>query len=75
MRLSQTAINKIKSNNQVKARLISNFDKSPFTIERWISDNERNGQLTTASALQIISDETGLNDDQILEREPDEVRA
>lgn len=42
--------------------------------ERWvsilISKNDVDGDLTKASALQVIREETGLEDSQILEQEP-----
>lgn len=36
------------------------------TIERWIDDNKENGPLTTVKAIEIISEETGLTQEQIL---------
>lgn len=66
MKLSQKAIESIKNNKRVRARLQLDLDKSEFTINRYISDNEENGMLTTAAALKVIREETGLNDLDIL---------
>jgi hypothetical protein len=42
--------------------------------EQWIikllDANKENGPLTTAKALQVIREETGLTDSEILEEEP-----
>lgn len=66
MKLSDKAITAIESNNKVKARLALAFDKSGFTIERWISHNEVNGDLTKIASVQIITEETGLSEDEVL---------
>lgn len=47
------------------------LDKSEYTINRYIAENEENGMLTTAAALKVIREETGLTDEQILEVEPE----
>lgn len=69
MKLTNKAIAEIKTNRRLKNRLALDLEKSGYTVERWISENEDNGFLTTAKALQIIKEETGLTDDQILEEE------
>lgn len=37
------------------------------TVCKWISENEDNGNMTKASMVKIIQEETGLLPDQILE--------
>lgn len=67
MKLSQKAINAIKNNKRVRARLQLALDRSEYRINDYIRDNESNGELTKASAIQVIKEETGLDYDQILE--------
>lgn len=67
MRLTKTAKEAIKRNTRAKNRLALAFDKSGFTIERWIDENEENGNLTKATAINIISEELKLEDSEILE--------
>jgi hypothetical protein len=74
MRLKKTIQEKIKRNVQVKNRLALAFVKSGYTIERWIDENEENGDLTKAMAVQIISEELEVNDSEVLE-ETESVRA
>lgn len=74
MKIKTSIQEQIKRNVQVKNRLALAFRKSGYTIERWIDENVENGDLTKAMAVQIISEETGLTDDQILE-ETETIRA
>lgn len=67
MKIKTHIIEQIAGSNQLKARLQSEFNRSPFTIHKWIKDNAENGDLTTATALRIISEELTLTNDQILE--------
>lgn len=73
MKLTNTAIQAAKSNTRLKALLSLGFEKSVHTIDRWISENEPNGDLTKAAAIQLIQEETGLTQDQILEETEKEV--
>jgi hypothetical protein len=68
MKLTQKAINAIRNNKRVRARLQLDLNRSEYTINRYIDDNDI--MLTTAQALTVIREETGLSDDQILEKEP-----
>lgn len=43
------------------------LDFSELWIDKLIEANKNNGPLTTAKALQIIQEETGLTQDDILE--------
>lgn len=54
---------------KAKNRLALELNRSGYTVERWIKDNEGNGPLTTAKALEIIGEETGLKSKDILESE------
>jgi plasmid maintenance system antidote protein VapI len=55
----------IKKNWVVNGRLVAAFKVHPRTIENWI--NCRDIRLTTPTAIQIIKEETGLQDNQIFE--------
>lgn len=67
MKITQTALATIKENIRLRTRLALELSKSPATIDRWISINESNGDLTTIKALQVIREETGLEDADIIE--------
>jgi hypothetical protein len=67
MKLTQKAIDALKSNKRARARLQLDMNKSEFTINRWIAENDDNGLLTTATALMIINEETGLDNSEVLE--------
>lgn len=73
MRLTNKAIQELRSNMRLRNRLALELDKSHSTLNRWISDNDDN--LTKAAALVIIREETGLDDSQILEETEVENRA
>jgi hypothetical protein len=65
MKLTQLALNEIKSNKRLRNRLALDLDKTSMTIFRWISNNDIN--LTREEALQIILEETGLQLPQVLD--------
>jgi hypothetical protein len=67
MRLTPKAIEKIKESTRLKARLALVLNKSGYTIERWVSENEDNGDLTKVAAIQVIKEEAQLSDNEILE--------
>lgn len=64
MILTNAALDTINKNMVCKNRLALEMDKSQYTIQRWINTNDE--MLTTASALKVIREETGLSDDEIL---------
>lgn len=68
MKISEKAITAIKSTSRVKAKLMLAFERDSRTVEFWFKKNSP--MLTTAAALKIIMEETGLNQDEILEDEP-----
>ena len=65
MTVTDKAIESIKGNNKLIARLMIAFDRGQNTIENWMASKDV--RLTTASAVQIIREETGLTDQEILE--------
>lgn len=65
MRLTDKAIQEIRSNKRLRNRLAFDLDKSAMTIMRWVAANDDN--LTKAAALQVIREETGFSDEEILE--------
>lgn len=68
MKLSKIALLAIKGTDKdFKDRLAEKCGVSPRTLNRWISDNDDN--LTKADPLQMISEETGLDQSQILEED------
>lgn len=67
MKLTTKAIAEIKKNQRLKNRLALELGKSGYTVERWISENEENGMLTTAKSVQLILEETELDNSTILE--------
>jgi len=64
MKLSDNA--KKQMTTRAKNRLALEMDCSVHTIERWIDANEENGNLSKAKCVQIISEETGLPDVEVL---------
>lgn len=68
MKLSKIAILALKGLGQdVKDRIGKAVGVHPHTVYKWMSDNEENSDLTKASVVQIISEETGLTQEQILD--------
>lgn len=71
MRLSATALQKINT-TQVRLRLAMQFDCTERWISQLIKENQNDGDLTKASAMQIIREQTGLTDQEILVEETTE---
>lgn len=70
MRLSKTAVLALRGHTkQRKAQIASKLDMSVNTLYRLINENQDNGDLTKVKALQVISEETGLEQSQILEQD------
>lgn len=67
MKLSYKAIQAITT--KTRTRLALDMNCSVYTVDRWINDNEENGDLTKSKCIQIISEETGLQNSEILEEE------
>lgn len=77
MKLSKLAILAIKGAELgLKTRIQEETGVHYATVCKWIQKNEDNGELTKASMVKIIQEETGLTTDQILVdiEEPEENR-
>ena len=68
MKLSKKAIRKINKQTMLKLAIALGFTE--LWVSRLVKKNKANGPLVTPSALLVIKEETGLNDDEILEAEP-----
>lgn len=72
MKLTKTALDSIVANSpRAKSRLALALDCSEQSINKYIRDNSDN--LTKAAAMEVIREETGLTDEEILERTPQSV--
>lgn len=68
MKLSKKALKGIRDQStRLKLALALKFSQQ--WIDRVANANKANGPLTTASALKVIREETGLTDSEILEQE------
>lgn len=67
MRLTQKAIRSFAGATKLKTRLALEMGKSVYTVDRWVLENEDNGFLTTAKAVQVITEETELESSEVLE--------
>jgi hypothetical protein len=67
MKLTQKVIDELKRNKRARARLQLDLNKSEYTINKYISENDI--MLTTAAALVIIREELKMEDSEILETE------
>lgn len=65
-KLSNKGIEAVKKSLPAKNRLQYELGKSYLTIQRWLKSNSAN--LTTAHSLQIISEETGIPQQELLEQ-------
>lgn len=67
MILSAVAIEKI--DQQVKLKLALALGFTEYWVVKLLNNNKPNGPLTTATALKVIRECTGLTDIEILESE------
>lgn len=65
--LTNNAIEKIRGSRKCRERLFNEMGITMSTIYRWLDKNDI--MLTTAKALTIIIEETGLTQEEILEKE------
>ena len=65
MSLTPEALNAIKHDSDLRAKLMLVNGKSEYTIKRWIIDND--DELTKPKYTNVISEHTNLTLDQILE--------
>lgn len=68
MKLTTKAI-KAVGEKSVRLKLCVKLDFTEQWILKMIAANKDNGPLTTAAALQVIREETGLKEKEILEDE------
>lgn len=68
MKLTKQAIAAIRKNAECKRELMYQLETSYTTIYRWLESNNANNDLTKALSLKIISETTGLTNEQILEQ-------
>ncbi len=66
MRLTHLAIIAVRGSRGIVPKLANALNVSDPTAYKYIRDNS--DELTKASALAVIREETGLKDDQILEK-------
>lgn len=64
MELTKKALSAITENMKLRNRILIETEVHFTTLHRWVESNSDN--LTKASILQIIREETGLTDDEIL---------
>lgn len=66
MKLTNNALGIIKGNTPLKLKLAMALGKSQYTIEKAITENNDDSDLTKITALTIIESETGLTINEIL---------
>lgn len=66
--ISNRAAKHLRGNQKAIGRLMTLFNKSSFTIERWIT--ARDVRLVLPQALEIIKEETELHKSELLEQSP-----
>jgi hypothetical protein len=68
MKLTKIAILGLRgSGKEIKEKIAKELGVHIATVYSWVEDNADNSKLTLASIVKIISEETGLEPDQILE--------
>lgn len=70
MKLSNAAITAISEERKTLLDIALALNFSEQWTRRLIENNKDNGPLTTAGALKVIREATGLSDQEILESEP-----
>lgn len=64
MKLSKKAINKIDKTTKLELAIALGFTE--YWIGKLVQKNKNNGPLVTPAALEVLRNETGLSDEQIL---------
>lgn len=67
MKLSNAVISRLKEDRSFRLLLCGELDFKEQWIDKCIDKNKVNGPLTTAGALKVIREQTGLGDSKILE--------
>lgn len=68
MRLTKKALGAINKKD-IRLKLALSLDCTEQWVIKMIVANKNNGPLTTASALDVIRQETKMKDDQILDKQ------
>lgn len=71
MKLSENALTAIKDKSGLRLRNLIALELNIHfsSLERWLSENRADGPLTRASILKLITEETGLTQEEILTEE------
>lgn len=73
MKLSNTALDSITLH--IRTRIALELGCSVDTVDRWIRKNKTDGDLTKASVINILKEETKLSDQEILEEESEGIES
>ena len=65
MALSEMALKAIRTDSNLRAKLMLVNSKSEYTIKRWITANS--DSLTMPKYISVIAQHTGMNESEILE--------
>lgn len=68
MKLKGEIVKKIRRDKRLRAKMILKMDTTPSTLYRWLKTD--NIMLTTAIALDIISNYLNVDSAQLIEKEP-----
>jgi hypothetical protein len=68
MKLTKKAIDAINENGRIRNLIAAELNCSEASVRRWVEKNDDDNDLTKISCLNIISAETGLEQDEILEK-------
>ncbi len=66
MQLTDKAIQVVRESAECRREIMYQLEISQSTMYRFLDENKVDGKLTTARALSIIKDTTGLTDADIL---------
>ena len=67
MKITKEALDAIRNDSDLRAKLMLADSKSEYTIKRWIEENDE--KLTMPKYTSVIAEHTGLSLEQILEPE------
>ena len=66
--ISTLALDRIKQSNKAIAHLMIHFNRGQWTIESWMNpDSPKHHKLTEPAAVEIIKEQLGLSEDEILQ--------
>lgn len=65
--ISDKAAQSVKGNNYAVARLMAHFNRTEQSIHNWLA--AKNQKLALPEVVRIISEETGLQEEEILVHE------